>query len=168
MFTYDEDGYILTFPPNVKILASPNIALAIDKDDMTLVKRIMELGIKLAGPDMITKDNAVVVELKSIKHEKTQIISSYIIQFIYPETMIINNNDLNQIKSYSIYRITDIFMGMDLVERKPSLTIHVLSSKEHISTPQSTLLISTYHRSMHFENTSNDDTTFLKRQRTNK
>jgi len=165
LFAYDEEGYIKSFPPNVKIIATPNIALAIDKEDTTLIKRIMELGIKLAGPDMISKENAVIVDLRSIKHEKTQIISSYIIQFIYPETMIINNNDLNQIRSYSIYRIIDITIGMDLVERKPSLTIHVLSCKEHVSTPQSTLLIATYHRSIHFDDNSSDSTQFLKRQR---
>lgn len=126
----------------------------------------MELGIKLAGPDMIAQENSITVNLKSIKQEKSQIISCYIIQFIFPESMIINNNDLNQIRSYSIYRIVDITMGIDLIERKPFLTIRVLSSKEHVSIPESTLLISTYHKSIHYEDNSNDGTTFLKRQRT--
>jgi hypothetical protein len=135
----------------VDIRAAPtnNINLDVDKEDLGIVKRVIDLAIKLADPSMIKKEHDIRITVSSQKNARTQNIEGYTIQALYPLGLTIDNNDLNIIKCLSVHRIRAPKFGFDLIENKLFLNIEIISTKEDIVMLEETVLVSKANRTTH-------------------
>jgi hypothetical protein len=127
----------------------------------------MDFAIKLADPAMIKRESDIRVTVSSQKNSKTSQIEGYVVQALYPLSLIIDNNDLNLIRCLSMHRIHSLKMGYDLIENKLLLNIQIISTKEDIVMLEETILVSKAHRPIHIPLDSDwiPEGSTLKRQR---